>query len=871
MGEVYRARDTSLHRFVAIKVLPDSLARDPERIARLQREARTLASLNDPNIAAIFGFQDEGGRHALILELVEGPTLANRIARGPLPVAESLAIARQIAKALDAAHQQGIVHRDLKPANIKVRDDGTVKVLDFGLSKAFEAGSAPDGSATPTITSPAVLTDIGVIIGSAAYMSPEQAKGLAADKRADIWAFGCVLYEMLTGRRAFDGAGVTETLAGVLRGEPNWALLPADLPSATRTLLTRCLEKERGERVQDISTAKFVLAEQASLSSPSAGMAPVRPARTRQSTPAWIAAAALAGAVAGAATVVLLRPAEIPVGVATSRFELIPSRKDPFTTATGSVNVAISPDGTRIVYTAVRDGKWELVLRRLDRLESTPIAGTEGGFAPFFSPDGHEVGFISVGELRRVPVDGGSSVTIWRGDPTLDRAVWTDSGTIVYGQDFGLFRIAAAGGTPVKIAMPDPAGEVAGFNHPTVLPGGRVILYSAVLRNGRSRVEARPIDGGTASVVVDDGFGPQYLAPRRLIYAQGDRLMAIAFDPDTLKTSGSAVAIEESVFTRPEAGTSNLAIAANGTAVFVAGHNAGAFSRLAWVDRSGAHLSRVAEQPLQEPRNLRLSPDGRRVVLTTGPGARGDIWVYDIGRAAQPVKLTFHDHNTFAIWSKDGTQVAYMSVVAGGYRVLSIAADGSGTEPRVLANSQNPGVPLDWSADGSILLFQKTGLGILRPGQQSPSPWMNLPFAQFGARFSPDGRWVAITSLQSGAADVWIRPFPGPGAPIRVSSDGGFDPVWSRDGSELFFTNGPKMMASNVRPSGHTLLVDPPHMLFQGGFVFEPSDLVIRMYDVGLDGRFLMIEPAENLNASIVVAQHWDEELRGRLAFSAGR
>jgi serine/threonine-protein kinase len=259
------------------------------------------------------------------------------------------------------------------------------------------------------------------------------------------------------------------------------------------------------------------------------------------------------------------------------------------------------------------------------------------------------------------------------------------------------------------------------------------------------------------------------------------------------------------------------------------------------------------------------------VVLTTGPGARGDIWVYDIGRAAQPVKLTFHDHNTFAIWSKDGTQVAYMSVVAGGYRVLSIAADGSGTEPRVLANSQNPGVPLDWSADGSILLFQKTGLGILRPGQQSPSPWMNLPFAQFGARFSPDGRWVAITSLQSGAADVWIRPFPGPGAPIRVSSDGGFDPVWSRDGSELFFTNGPKMMASNVRPSGHTLLVDPPHMLFQGGFVFEPSDLVIRMYDVGLDGRFLMIEPAENLNASIVVAQHWDEELRGRLAFSAGR
>jgi serine/threonine-protein kinase len=347
--------------------------------------------------------------------------------------------------------------------------------------------------------------------------------------------------------------------------------------------------------------------------------------------------------------------------------------------------------------------------------------------------------------------------------------------------------------------------------------------------------------------------------------------MAIAFDPDTLKTSGSAVPIEEGVFTRPDTGTSNLAIAASGTAVFVAGHNAGAFNRPAWVDRTGAHLSRVVEQPLQEPRNLRLSPDGRQAALTTGPGGHGDIWVYDIGRAAQPLKLTFRDHNTFPIWSKDGTQVVYMSVVGGNYRVLSIAADGSATEPRVLASGPNPGVPLDWAPDGSLLLFHGTGFKILRPGQQSTSPWMDVPFAQFGARFSPDGRWVAITSLQSGAADVWIRPFPGPGAPIRVSSDGGFDPVWSRDGSELFFTNGPKMMAATVRPSGHTLLVDPPHMLFQGGFVFDPSDLVIRMYDVALDGRFLMIEPAENLNASIVVAQHWDEELRARLSFSAGR
>jgi hypothetical protein len=862
MGEVYRARDTTLHRLVAIKVLPDSFARDPERIARFQREARTLASLNDPNIAAIFGFQDEGGRHALVLELVEGPTLADRIARGPLPVPEALAIARQIARALDAAHQQGIVHRDLKPANVKVREDGAVKVLDFGLAKAFDPGSGPDVSATPTITSPAVLTGAGVIVGSAAYMAPEQAKGAAADKRADIWAFGCVLYEMLSGRRAFEGAGVTETLAAVLRGEPDWTALPPEVPTATRTLLTRCLEKDRGERVQDISTARFILAEQASLSSPGAGRAPARPARARRSILAWVAAAAVAGAGTGAAAVVLFRPAAALDRVTTSRFEVVSSRKDPFTTATGSVNVAISPDGTRIIYTAVRDGKWELVQRRLDRLESTPVGGTEGGFAPFFSPDGHEVGFISVGEMKRVPVDGGPTVTIWRGNATLDRAVWTDTGTIVYGQDFGLFRIAAAGGTPIAIAMPDPAGDVAGFSHPTVLPGGRVILYSAVLRNGRSRVEARQIDGGAATIVVEDGFGPQYLAPGRLIYAQGDRLMAIAFDPGTLKTAGSPVPIEEGVFTRPDAGASNLAIAENGTAVFVAGHNAGAFNRPAWVDRTGAHLSRVAEQPLQEPRNLRLSPDGRRAVVTTGAGGRGDIWVYDIGRAAQPIKLTFRDHNTFPIWSKDGTQVVYMSVVGNTYRVMSIAADGSATEPRVLASGQTPEVPLDWCPDGSILLYRGPGLVILRPGQQSPSAWMELPFAQFGARFSPDGRWVAITSLQSGAADIWIRPFPGPGAPIRVSSDGGFDPVWSRDGSELFFTNGQKMMAASVRPSGQILVVDPPRMLFQGGFVFDPSDLLFRMYDIAPDGHFLMIEPAESLNASIVVAQHWDEALK---------
>ena len=865
MGEVYRARDTTLHRPVAIKVLPETFARDPERIARLQREARTLASLNDPNIAAIFGFQDADGRHALVLELVEGPTLADRIAGGPLPIPECLAIARQIARALDAAHQQGIVHRDLKPANIKVREDGTVKVLDFGLSKALETGSAPDASATPTVTSPAVLTGAGVIIGSAAYMSPEQAKGQAADKRADIWAFGCVLYEMATGQRAFEGTGVTETLAAVLRGEPDWSALPADLPAAARTLLVRCLEKDRSERVQDISTARFILAEQGSLVNSAASPSLASPSRARRlGLAGWVAAAAVLGIAAGAAAVALLGPRNAGPGRAV-RLELATPREAPVAvTAFGSL-VALSPDGSSLVYTAAREGGSVLMLKRLDALEVRPISGSEGGIDPFFSPDGQQVGFITAGELRHVPIRGGASVTVYRGDPTFEGAVWCRDGTIVFSNDMALYRVDANGGQPTKIAAPDPAQDEMGYDRPQLLPGDGLV-YTVHLRGNRSRIAARRLKGGDAVTVIEEGFGARYLPPGYLVYAQADRLMAVAFDASTLRASGTPLQIEESAFTNSADGVSNVAAAADGTGVFVSGRNSGSLGRPVWVDRSGKHGARIGDQPLEDPRNVRLSPDGKRLALTIGPPGLGNIWIYDLSGSRQPIKLTFSDHNTFPVWTPDGRQIVFMRTIGTEVRDLIIAADGSAVQAQPVAASVVSGVPADFSPDGSaLLLYRASTLWLLHPPRADEVEWNHSPFSQFGARFAPNGRWVAYGSTQNGTADVWVRPFPN-GAPLRVSAnDGGHDPIWAADGNELYYLAGNKMMAARVSTAEPELRFEAPRMLFEGGFRYDTNDLVLRYYDVAPDGRFVMVEPTEANSASVVVTQHWADEITVRL------
>jgi serine/threonine-protein kinase len=861
MGEVYRARDTKLNRSVAIKVLPDSFAADPERIARLQREATTLASLSDPNIGGILGFEDADGRHALVLELVEGPTLAEMLARGALPIGESVAIARQIARALDAAHQQGIVHRDLKPANIKVREDGTVKVLDFGLAKVAEPVAASDGVAT--ITSPALLTEAGVVLGTAAYMSPEQARGSAADKRSDIWAFGCVLYEMLTGRRPFDANTTTETLAAVLRGEPDWSALPASLPAAVRTILERCLDKDRSQRLPDISIARFVLAEGASLSGSTAALAASRAGRPRRA--AWIALAALLGLLGGGAAVTLLRPASVRIAQP-ARFELVTPRDEPLAAGTFGGLVALSPDGSRLVYTALRDGVTKLMTRRLDSPEWSPIAGTEGAADPFFSPDGLQIGFVVTDELRRIPIEGGRSVTVWRGNPTFEGAAWAADGSIVFSNGGSLFRIGVSGGEATAFAKPDGGRDETGFDHPVILAGTDIVVYTVQVRGGGGRVVARRLGGGGPTTLVEDGFGARYLSPGYLVFARGDRLMAVSFDPSTLRVSGAPLALEPSVFTAPAEAVSNVATAANGSAMFVAGRNPGALGRPVLVDRTGKHVARLVEEPLEWPRSLRVSPEGRRLALTVGPPGQGNIWVYDLAGSARPFKVTFRDHNLFATWSSDGRQLAFLSIVGGTPRALSIPSDNSAVQPQPMTSDSMAGAPMDWSPREPVLLLYVNGaLWLLRPPGKTPTPWVEAPFRMFGAKFSPDGKWVAYVSTQNGPADVWLRPFPGPGAPVRVSSGGGHEPVWSPDGREIFFLNGLKMMTARVTSLDPSPVVEAPRQLFEGGFAHDSSDDVLRFYDVTRDGRFLMIEPAEARTASIVVAQHWDAEIKNRL------
>jgi serine/threonine-protein kinase len=856
MGEVYRARDTKLNRDVALKILPDAFAADPDRLARFRREAQVLASLNHPNIAAIYGFEDSGSTHALVLELVEGPTLADRIAKGPIPLDDALPMAQQIAEALEAAHEQGIIHRDLKPANIKLRDDGTVKVLDFGLAKAMEPASAisPALTASPTITTPAQMTGVGTLLGTAAYMSPEQAKGRPADKRSDVWAFGCILFEMLTGRRAFEGEDVSDTLANVLRGAPDWSSLPTETMHLT-SVLQRCVEKDVRRRLRDIADVKLLL-EAAPWSQVVTHRAPSKRA-------SWMWATTMLSLIVGGTIATLLvssRSRTTPPRV--TRFEVPTSQQEPLTTDPPGVNVAISPEGSRMVYTARGGASAHLVVRQLDQLGVNPIRGSEGARSPFFSPDGQQIGFATLEELRRVGVEGGPSIRICQVSALFSGATWGPNNSIVFAQiGGGLFRVPAAGGQPERFAAPDRTKQEMNYTSPSFLPGGRALVYTVMVQGGQTRIMARTLDGDVTTTVVEGGFGAKYLPSGHLLYGQGDRLMAVPFNVATLKATGTPLVLQEGVSTKVENGFTNVATASDGTGVYVSGRAATATRHLIWVDRRGTHVAQIAAEPLERPRYPRLSPDGRRLALTIGPNNFGQIWIYDLAGSAQPLRLTFQDHNLFPIWSPDGKRIVFSSR-ANSDQILSIPADGSATKPERVIADQNPAVPRDWSPDGAVILFQEMRqLHLLHLNEGKARRWLQTPFAESDGRFSPDGQWLAYTSDQSGSAEVWVRPFPGPGAPVRVSPDGGHDAVWSHDGKELFYRNGLKILVARVVPDA-TFRVETPRALFEGGFETAGSD---RAYDVAPDGRFVMSanEPNDNTTpASIVVVLNWPKELK---------
>jgi eukaryotic-like serine/threonine-protein kinase len=849
MGEVYRARDPRLHRDVAIKVLSPDVTADPDRMARFRREAKMLAALSHPNIAAIHDLAETDRLTAIVMELVDGPSLAERLRRGPLPAAEAIAIARQIAEALDAAHERGIIHRDLKPANVILAPGGVVKLVDFGLAKTVDAPGAGD------LTVTALETVHGAVLGTVPYMSPEQARGDPVDKRTDIWAFGCVFYELLTGEQPFVGRTTAETVGRILEREPDWTRLPAS-SSSMRSLIQHCLEKNLRRRLRDLGDADFAIGASAP--------ATAAPRRVWQIVGAAAILGLLGGGVAG--TVIeraRARPAAEPV----QRFEWVP-RDNPISTDAYVGLIAISPDARRVVYTAAHGGSFALAIRNLDQLDSRIIAGSDGGFQPFFSPDGRQIGFGTFTALRRVDVSGGPTSDICPVDAYFSGAAWGPDDTIFFTQGaLGLFRVPASGGQPERIATPDERANERAFTRPVVLPGGQAILYTVVLRGGGSRIAARRLNGSSEVTIIPDGIAPLYMPSGFLMYLQANRLRAIRFDPGTLQTSGAPVALEADVYTSHSADAmSNVAVAADGTSAYLAGHTTADYRRVAWFNSTtGERLGAAIGQPLEQPRFLRISPDGRHLAVCIGPGGFGQIWIYDLAGGAQPVKLTFADHNLFPVWSPDGRRIVFFRRSPSGNHLFVLPSDGSATEPELLTNEFAFPVAA-WSPDGAVIIQEVSSpakIWLLRVSDRKATQWLQTPFNEAGASLSFDGRWLAYSSNQTGADEVWVRPFPGPGAPVRVSSDGGRKPLWSRDGKTLYYEVGPNLMAARVVSTTPAFAVSQPRLLVKGGFFRDETDPHIRYVDAAPDGRLLAVETSDvPATPSIVVVRHWDTELR---------
>jgi eukaryotic-like serine/threonine-protein kinase len=872
MGEVYRARDSKLGREVAIKVLPEAFAHDADRLSRFQREAKMLASLNHPNIATIHGLEQSGGTSYLVMELVSGETLAERVKAGPLGIEEALKIAVQIAEALEAAHEKNIIHRDLKPANVKVTPEGKVKVLDFGLAKAFAGdGANDDPSNSPTLSAAATMQ--GTILGTAAYMSPEQARGKSVDKRTDIWAFGCVLYELLTGKQAFQGETTTEILAAVLRGEPDWQALPEPTPFSIRALLRRCLQKEMNKRARDAGDARIEIEE--TLAAPVAAelttTAPAKGIRSlgRRGLILSLGSLLVGGGIIGFAAW-KLKPAPAPSPRPVSRLTITLPPGQQLAGLDIGPAVALSPDGTRLAYVARQGGNQRLYLRAMDSLESTPIPGTEGAFDPFFSPDSQWLGFFAGGKLMKVAVSGGAALNL--GDAAFPYgASWSSQGIIAFAPAtvLALQQLPDAGGTPKPLTR----FENADVSHrwPEFLPGGKAVLFGAG-NNGvdftNAQVAVQSVRTGERRNLIQGGTNPRYAPSGHLVYAQGGSLIAVPFDPQRLTATGAAVPVVEGVLQSPVTGAAQYSISATGSLVYVSGGVQSAQNRLVWVSRSGV------EQPVAAPAHVyvfpRLSPDGRRVAVAIQDQA-SQIWLYDLSRETL-TRFTFvGSTNQNANWTPDGKRIVFLSNKEGPLNPFWQLADGSGGVER-LTTSVYANVPMSWSPDGKLLAFTEvnptTGLDIwvLGMSDRKAQPFLRTPFNESAPRFSPDGRWLAYISDESGRFEIYVQPYPGPGGKWQISTDGGREPAWNPNGRELFYRSGNKMMAVDLAtlPS---FAAGKPRLLFEGPYI--PTPLTTSNYDVSPDGqRFLMLKASEQAQAAptqINVVLNWFEELKRRV------
>ncbi len=871
MGEVYEALDAKLRRKVAIKILPAAFLNDPERSSRFQREARMLASLNHPNIATIYGFEQSDGVQYLVMELVPGQTLAERVTKGALPLEEALKVAGQIAEGLEAAHEQGVIHRDLKPANVKVTPEGRVKVLDFGLAKAFAGLDGPDLSNVATLT--VAGTEEGKILGTPSYMSPEQARGQPVDKRTDNWAFGCVFYEMLTGRQAFAGKTLTDTLAAVLEREPDWQALPASTPAKLRDLLRRCLLKDSRRRLRDIGDARIELEE--ALSSYQKPAAATHPAATVKAATGrrkmrW-AGAALATLVLVGLAIWALRPsARAPLTVSRVASVLPPGQLVAGLEA--GLAIAVSPDGAELAYIARQGGTQQLYLRPLGTLEGHAVPGSDGAIEPFFSPDGRWVGFFAGGKLKKAPVGGGEAISL--ADAIDPRGgTWGKNGTIIFAPTRAsiLQSVPEAGGA--MQAVTKLQGQENAHRWPELLPDGQTLLFAA---GGTGRnwdgatIVAQSLASGERRDLIKGGTHPRYASSGQLVYARDGDLLSVGFDPNRLMITGRPVTVLEGVVQAPLTGAAQYSISTNGTLTYIPASAHATQRNLVWVSRNGA------EQALAGPprafRQPRISPDGHRVAVAIEE-EETQVWLYDLTRDVLTRLTVDGKINYNPVWTPDGARVVYQSLdrLNGGLAWQS--ADGSGV-PQMLS-SNGVGNPGGWTPDGQALvgtMIPDPNLGLsfdiylLRRGDSEAKPFIATRFNVGGPAFSPDGRWLAYVSDETGRYQIYVSPYPGPGGKFQVSTEGGMEPVWNRNGRELFFRNGDKMMAVEIA-TGASFTGGKPRMLFQGEY--QPNPTMAANYDISPDGqRFLMVKPAaaqQSAPTQINVVLNWIEELR-RLA-----
>jgi eukaryotic-like serine/threonine-protein kinase len=855
-GEVYRARDLKLKREVAIKILPDEFSRDPDRVSRFQREAEVLASLNHPNIAAIYDLQEANGSRFLVLELVEGETLAERIKRGPIPIDESLNIAKNICEALEAAHEKGVVHRDLKPANVKITPEGKVKVLDFGLAKAFESESAKAAlSNSPTLSMTA--TNAGVILGTAAYMSPEQARGRKADGRSDVFSFGCVLYEMLTGMQAFQGEEVSDVLASVLKGEPDLGLLPANLNPRVHELLHRCLEKNANRRWQASGDLRIeienVLANPRVEASANLSLPIAR--RRKREWAAW-AFGLVAAAAFAAVSILHFNRAELP--------ETYLQVVTPPTNA--ATSMAVSPDGRKLVFVGSNQGRQQLFLRSFASVDEEALPGTEGALYPFWSPDSRHIGFFAEAKLKRIDIPGGAVQVLANASFGVGGA-WNRDGVILFVPAGAqpVFRVAADGGPAVEVTYLDSQHSAHYF--PSFLPDGRHFLFYALGNpenrgvywgDLESKETARLFDSDTAAIHSPSGY---------LLFVRQGTLFAQRFDAATRQLLGNAFpAGENPAFDGGTAGGTAPAVSMGAQVLAYRSGGASGNRQLVWFDRSGKQAGIVAPPDGFFSINPALSTDGQRVAWTRTVNGNRDIWLLEPARQIT-TRFTFDPAwDDSPIWSPDGGRIVFASDRKGIFNLYLKSSSGAGNE-ELLLDSPALNHPLDWSRDGRFILYlnvqpkNAADLWVLPLfGDRKPFVFLATPFNEGNAQFSPDVRWVAYDSNESGRYEIYVRPFPGPGGKWQVSNVGGSQPRWRPDGKELFYVAADgKLMSVSVETTSETFKAASPAELFATRLL-EISGTSRQQYSVSPDGqRFLINVPTDSATIPpITVVLNWN-------------